>query len=229
MMRTNLEKLKKTKRIKINRSPKSAVYKKETIYKILDETFICHIAFKIDREVFIIPTAYGRKDNKLFIHGSNKSRMLWAINSGEDICISVTLVDGIVAARSVFHHSLNYRSVIIFGKGKEIQNNIDKINALKIITEQIIPGRWNDARQPNKKELDVTSVFEFKIDEASAKVRTGPPIDDKEDYILNVWAGVIPLENAAKEPIQDKVQDKSILLPSYIKNFFKNNNPTLSI
>ena len=214
-----MEELKKTSRTKVNRVPKRAVYDNETIYKILDETFICQVAFKIDEQVFIIPTAYGRKGDKLFIHGSTKSRMLNSIKSGEDICISVTLIDGIVAARSVFHHSINYRSVIIFSKGKEIVDHEEKMSALKIITEHIIPGRWNDARQPNEKELEITSVVEFKIDEASAKIRTGPPVDEKEDYDLNVWAGVIPLEIVPREPIRDEELSKDILLPDYIKHY----------
>ncbi len=217
----NLKELKKTNRTKVNRTPKRAVYDKETIYKILDETFICQIAFKIDEQVFIIPTAYGRKDDKLFIHGSTKSRMLNSIKAGEDICISVTLIDGIVAARSVFHHSINYRSVIIFSKGKEIVDREEKISALKIITEHILPGRWNEARQPNKKEMEITSVFEFEIDEASAKIRTGPPVDEKEDYDLNVWAGVIPLEVKIGEPIKDELIKNDIHLPNYIKYFKK--------
>ena len=214
-----MEKLKKTNRTKVKRSPKRAVYNKETINKILDETFICHIAFKIDGQVFIIPTAYGRKDDSLFIHGSNKSRMLNSIRSGEDICISVTLIDGIVAARSVFHHSVNYRSVIIFSKGEEILEKDEKLNALKIITEHIIPKRWEEARKPNEKEMQITSVFKFKIDEASAKIRVGPPVDEKEDYNLNVWAGVIPLETIVKEPIADEKLSKDILLPNSIKNY----------
>jgi len=214
-----LKELKKTNRTKVNRTPKRAVYEKETIYKILDETFVCQIAFKIDGQVFIIPTAFGRKDDSIFIHGSNKSRMLNSIKSGEDICIDVTLIDGIVAARSIFHHSINYRSVIIFGKGKEIDEPEDKLKALKIITEHIIPGRWNDARKPNEKELEITSVFEFKIDEASAKIRTGPPVDEKEDYNLNVWAGIIPLKTIAESPIRDQEVRNGILLPDYIKDF----------
>ena len=214
-----MKELKKTNRTKVNRTPKRAVYEKETIYKILDETFVCQIAFKIDGQVFIIPTAFGRKDDSIFIHGSNKSRMLNSIKSGEDICIGVTLIDGIVAARSIFHHSINYRSVIIFGKGKEIDEPEDKLKALKIITEHIIPGRWNYARKPNEKELEITSVFEFKIDEASAKIRTGPPVDEKEDYNLNVWAGIIPLKTIAESPIRDQEVRNGILLPDYIKDF----------
>ncbi len=214
-----MQELKKTKRTKVNRVPKRAVYDKETIYKILDETFICHVAFKIDEQVFIIPTAYGRKDNKLFIHGSVKSRMLNSIRTGEDICISVTIIDGIVAARSIFHHSINYRSVIIFSKGKEIVGRDEKMNALNIITENIIPGRWDDARKPNEKELGITSVYEFKIDEASAKIRTGPPVDEKDDYDLNVWAGVIPLKTVTEKPIRDEILNDDISTPWYIDNY----------
>ena len=216
-----MEELKKTNRTKVKRSPKRAVYDIETIYKILDEAFVCHVAFKIDGQVFIIPTAYGRKDNEIFIHGSNKSRMLNSIRAGEDICISVTLIDGIVAARSVFHHSVNYRSVIIFSKGEEILEKDEKLNALKIITEHIIPNRWEEARKPNEKEMQITSVFKFKIDEASAKIRVGPPVDEKEDYNLNVWAGVIPLKTVTENPIRDTLLEENIPLPNSIKNYYK--------
>lgn len=214
-----MEELNKINRTKVNRVPKRAVYDKEIIYKILDETFVCQVAFKINEQVYIIPTAYGRKGDSIFIHGSNKSRMLNSIKSGEEICLSVTLIDGIVAARSIFHHSINYRSVIIFSKGKEIVDSIEKMNAVNIITEHIIPGRWDEARKPNKKELEITSVFEFKIDEASAKIRTGPPVDEKEDYDLNVWAGVIPIKTVTENPIKDEFLSENIPLPDSIKNY----------
>jgi len=214
-----LKNLNITNRTKVNRLPKRAAYDTETIYNILDETFICQVGFKIDGQVYIIPTAFGRKDDHIFIHGSKNSRMLNSIKKGEDVCISVTLADGLVLARSAFHHSINYRSVIIFSIGKENIEPDKKTEALKIILEHIIPGRWNDIRKPNQKELNATSVFSFKIDEASAKIRSGSIIDDKEDLDLNVWAGVLPLEVVPKEPVKDEGLNKSILLPEYIINY----------
>ncbi len=208
-----------TYRTKINRQPKRASYDRETIFNILDSSFICHVGFKIEDEVYIIPTAFGRKDNTIFIHGSLKSRMLNALKAGDDICITVTLLDGIVLARSAFHHSFNYRSVVIFSKGKEIIGNNKKLNSLKIISDNIIPGRWEDVRQPNEKELNATSVFEFKIDEASAKIRTGAPIDEKEDYDLKVWAGIIPIKTTLSDPIKDPALNENILFPDYLKHY----------
>ena len=189
------------------------------MYSILDEAFICQLGFKIKEQVYIIPTAYGRKDDFLFIHGSQKSRMLSSIKNGENVCISVTLTDGIVLARSAFHHSINYRSVIIFSKGEEIIDAAEKTEALKIILEHIVPGRWEDVREPNKKELKATSVFKFKIDEASAKIRTGPPIDDEEDLGLDVWAGILPLRVTVEEPVNDNLLSEDIVIPNYIKEY----------
>ena len=215
-----MKKLNITNRTKIDRLPERASYDTETIYNILDDAFICSIGFKIDGQVYIIPTIFGRKDNRLFIHGSKKSRMLNSIKTGEDISINVTLVDGLVLARSAFHHSVNYRSVIIFSRGEEIIDPNEKTEALKTIFDHILPGRWNDVRKPNNKELSDASVFAFKIDEASAKIRTGPPIDDNEDLNLNIWAGVLPLKNVFQEPVRDEGLNENIFLPEYLKNIF---------
>ncbi len=208
-----------TERTNIKRLPKRAVYDTGTINSILDEAFICQLGFKIKEQVYVIPTAYGRKDDFLLIHGSQKSRMLNSIKNGEDVCISVTLTDGIVLARSAFHHSVNYRSVIIFSKGEEIIGPGEKTEALKVIIDHIMPGRWEDVRQPNKKELKATSVFKFKIDEASAKIRTGPPIDDEEDLGLDVWAGILPLRVTVEEPVNDTLLSEDILIPDYINDY----------
>ena len=215
-----MRKLTVTSRTKVNRLPKRAAYDLETIYKILDDTFICQVGFKIDGKVYIIPTAFGRKDNYIFIHGSKKSRMLKSFESGEDVCISVSLIDGIVLARSAFHHSVNYRSVIIFAKPEKILEDDDKSEALNTILEHIMPGRWEDVRKPNKKELEVTSVFSFKIDEASAKIRNGRAIDDKEDLSLNVWAGVLPLKTIALDPVDNNDLNDGISIPGYL-NVYK--------
>ncbi len=214
-----MKELNPTKRTKINRQPKRASFNPDTIYKILDETFICHIGFSIDNQVYIIPTLFGRKDDMIFIHGSINSRMLKSFEKGEDICVSVTLVDGIVLARSAFHHSINYRSVIIFGKPEPVTSEQSKIEALKTIMEHMVPGRWEEVRKPYDKELSLTSVYSLKINEASAKIRTGPAVDDKEDLDLNVWAGVLPLKMTAEKPIDNPDLKENILLPDYLKKF----------
>jgi uncharacterized protein len=218
-----LKNLKITERTKVNRLPKRGSYDTETIYKILDASFVCHIGFKIENQVCIIPTLYGRKSDSIYIHGSKNSRMLKSFEAGEEVCISVTLIDGIVFARSAFHHSANYRSVIIFGKPEKIESSKGKNNALEIIFDHITPGRWNDTRQPNAKELNATSVYKFKIDEASAKIREGGAIDEKNDMDLNVWAGVLPLNLIPGNPERDKLLKKGIPMPGYIKNYRRKN------
>jgi uncharacterized protein len=211
-----------TGRSKVKTNAKRAVYDLETIYKILDDSFLCHIGFVIDNQPFVIPTCYGRENDKIFFHGSVGSRMLKHIKAGNEICIAVSIVDGIVLARSAFHHSINYRSVIIFGKADEITDTNEKTNALKIISEHIVPGRWNDIRKPDKKELNVTSIFSFKIVEASAKIRAGGPVDDKKDMQLNIWAGVLPLKTVPGIPEKDPLLNDNIQLPGYIKKYKKN-------
>lgn len=214
-----MEKLNITERSKINRMPIRGSYDRDTIYKILDESIICQIGFNIDGKVNIIPILYGRKDDLIFFHGSHKSRMFKSFQNGEDICISVAMIDGIVLARSAFHHSVNYRSVVLFGKPKEVKNSEEKTNALEIIMNHIIPGRWEEIRKPNEKELNVTSIFSIKIDEASAKIRTGPAVDDKDDLDLNVWAGVLPLKTVVKEPTRNADLKESIGLPDYLNHY----------
>lgn len=215
-----MNKLNITGRTKVKRLPKRAFYDTETIYKILDDTFLCHVGFEIGEQVNMIPVNYGRKDNQIFIHGSKKSRMLKSFESGKDVCISVSMIDGIVLARSAFHHSVNYRSVVIFASPVKIVNENEKSEALKVIFDHIMPGRWEDVRKPDKKELEATSVFSFRIDEASAKIRSGPVVDEKEDLDLNIWAGILPLKTIPAEPIRDEGLDDTILIPEYI-NLFK--------
>jgi uncharacterized protein len=209
-------KIEVTNRTKIKRMPKRAVYDFDMIAKILDDSFICHIGFSVNGQIFVIPTCYGRANDRIYFHGAKGSRMLENIKAGSEICITVTILDGIVLARSAFHHSVNYRSVVIFGKAEELLNKSEKTEALRIITEQILPGRWNDVRKPNDKELNVTTVFSLKINEASAKVREGGPIDDEEDMDLNVWAGVLPLKINANEPINSSDLKGKIKTPEYI-------------
>ena len=211
-----------SERTKVHRLPDRGFYDFETITKILDDTFICHIGFVVENQPYVIPTCFGRENDEIFFHGAKGSRMLKAIKNGSDICITVTILDGIVLARSAFHHSVNYRSVVILGKAKEISESSEKEKALQIITEHIMPGRWNDVRKPNAKELNTTTVLSLNINEASAKIREGAPKDDEEDMDLEIWAGVLPLKIAPQEPIQDSKLKDNILLPGYLSNL-KNN------
>ncbi len=205
-----------TEKTKLKRAPKRGNFDRETIYSILDEGFICHVGFTTDEQTFVIPTSYGRIDDEIFIHGASVSRMMKNLVEGIDICVTVTLVDGLVLARSVFHHSMNYRSVVIFGKAKLVKSDEAKMNALEAFTEHVISGRWDDARIPNEKELNITTVLSLKIDEASAKIRTGDPIDDDKDYDLDYWAGVIPLKLKADVPIDDSKLKDGIKQPKYL-------------
>lgn len=213
------EEIKQTQRTKLKRLPKRGSFDRETVYKILDKAFICHIGFTVDGQTFVIPTAYGRKGDTLYVHGSAASRMMREMSKGIDVCITITLVDGLVLARSVFHHSINYRSVVIFGKAEIVTEESEKNDALFAFTEHLIPNRWNDVREPNSKELKGTTVLKLEITEASAKVRTGNPIDDDEDLNLNCWAGVIPLKMKAEKPIDDSLLGDGIAVPDYVKKY----------
>jgi uncharacterized protein len=211
--------IEQTKRTKLKRIPKRGNFDRETVYQILDEAFICHIGFSVDGQTFVIPTAYGRKGDTLFVHGSAASRMMREMSKGIDVCVTVTMVDGLVLARSAFHHSMNYRSVVIFGKAEIITDEAEKNDALFAFTEHLIKGRWDDVRQPNAKELKGTTVLRLPINEASAKIRTGDPIDDENDYDLDVWAGIIPLEVVAGKPISDKLLRENITVPGHLNNY----------
>ncbi len=208
-----------TTRTRVVREPDRAVYERESVYRILDEAFLCHIGFSVEGQPFVIPTSYGRKDANLYIHGSAASRMLRQMKEGVPVCVTVTLIDGLVLARSVFNHSMNYRSVVILGKATLVDDPEEKLAALRVLSEHILPGRWDDARQPNERELKATSVLRVAIDEFSAKVRTGPPIDDAEDYSFPAWAGVIPLEMKSGNPINDPKLDPGCEVPSYALNY----------
>ena len=192
-----------TERTQVRRLPKRAVYDKEQVHAILDEGFICHIGFAVDGQPYVIPTGYGRDGDRVYIHGSAASRMLRALDGGIQVCLTVTLVDGLVLARSAFHHSANYRSVVVLGTAQLVVHPAEKLAALRAITNHIVPGRWEEVRQPDERELKATSVLALPLDEVSAKVRTGPPIDDEADYSLPVWAGVVPVRSVAMEPRPD--------------------------
>jgi nitroimidazol reductase NimA-like FMN-containing flavoprotein (pyridoxamine 5'-phosphate oxidase superfamily) len=213
-----------TQRTTLKRLPKRGVYDRELVYGILDEGFICHVGFNMEEQPFVIPTGYARVDDQLFIHGSQVSRMLRVLSSGIDVCVTVTLVDGLVLARSAFHHSINYRSVVIFGRATLVEQREAKLAALFSFSEQVIPGRWNEVREPTEAELKATTVLSLPLVEVSAKVRTGPPIDDEEDYALPVWAGVLPLKVTADAPIKDPRLPESIEPPSYTLNYSREKN-----
>jgi nitroimidazol reductase NimA-like FMN-containing flavoprotein (pyridoxamine 5'-phosphate oxidase superfamily) len=204
-----------TERTKLKRLPKRGVYDRELVYGILDEGFICHVSFAVDGQPFVIPTGYARVEDQLYVHGSQVSRTLRALAQGAEVCIGVTLVDGLVLARSAFHHSMNYRSVVIFGSATLVEEKEAKLAALFAFSEHVIPGRWNDVREPTEQELNATTVLTLPLDEVSAKVRTGPPIDDEEDYALNVWAGVLPLQIVAGVPVKDPRLPEGIEPPAY--------------
>jgi nitroimidazol reductase NimA-like FMN-containing flavoprotein (pyridoxamine 5'-phosphate oxidase superfamily) len=208
-----------TTRTRVVREPQRAVYDRDTVYRILDEGFICHVGFAVDGQPFVIPTSYGRQDASLYIHGSAASRMLRQMKDGLSICVTVTLLDGLVLARSVFNHSMNYRSVVILGKATLVEDPEEKLEGLRSLSEHILPGRWDDARQPNEQELKATSLLRLPIDEFSAKVRTGPPIDDAEDLTFPTWAGVVPLEIKAGEPINDPLLEPPRDVPEYARNY----------
>ena len=206
-----------TPRTRVVREPHRGKYDRETVNRILDEGLICHVGFTVDAQPYVIPTIYGRDGNVLYLHGSVASRMLRNLQQGIPVCVTVTLVDGLVLARSVFNHSMNYRSVVILGTATLVDDPAEKVAALRAVSEHILPQRWDDARQPSEKELKVTSVLRIPIEEFSAKVRVGPPIDDEEDYAFPTWAGVIPLELRSGEPIADERCAREF--PEYLENY----------
>jgi len=206
-----------TPRTRVVRESDRGVYDRDTVNRILDEGFLCHVGFVVDGQPFVIPTSYGRNGDVLYIHGSAASRMLRNLDRGVPVCVTVTLLDGLVLARSVFNHSMNYRSVVVLGTATLISTPEEKLAALRTLSEHILPGRWNDSRQPNEKELKATSVLRIPIEEFSAKVRVGPPIDDEPDYAFPTWAGVIPLETTVGTPIRDDRCERE--LPEYLRNY----------
>lgn len=208
-----------TERTRVVREPQRGVYDRESIYKILDEGFVCHVGFSVDGQPYVIPTLFARVGDAIYFHGSAASRMLRNLSEGIPVCVTVTLVDGFVLARSVFNHSMNYRSVVALGKATRVDAPQEKLEALHGFTEKILPGRWNDARQPNETELKATNILRLPLTEVSAKVRTGPPIDDDPDYSLPVWAGLIPVHLSFGSPIRDERCDLSIPLPAYAAHY----------
>jgi nitroimidazol reductase NimA-like FMN-containing flavoprotein (pyridoxamine 5'-phosphate oxidase superfamily) len=208
-----------TPRTRLVREAERAVYDRDAAYRILDEGFLCHVGFVVDGQPFVIPTSYGRKDANLYIHGSAASRMLRQLKEAVPVCITVTLLDGLVLARSIFNHSMNYRSVVVLGRATLVDDPEEKLEALRLLSEHIIPGRWADSRQPNERELKATSVLRLPIEEFSAKVRQGPPVDDAEDYSFPTWAGMVPLEIKVGVPIDDDRLLPGQIVPGYARGY----------
>jgi len=215
--------MKPTPKTKVKRIPKRGFYDKETVYRLLDSDFVCQLGFVYEDYPVVIPTIYGRKEDYLYIHGAAVSRMLVSITKGFPISLNVTHTNALVLARSAFNHSLNYESVTVFGQAELITDADENLQALESITNQIIADRWDEARSPNKKELNVTSVLKIKITEASAKIRTGPPSDDKADYDLPIWAGIIPIKKVMGKPIADDLLKSGIEIPKSVINILKKN------
>jgi uncharacterized protein len=211
--------MKVTERTQLRRLPNRGSHDLETVCKILDAGFLAHVGFNMNGQPFVIPTLYGREGEALYLHGSAASRMLRELDSGIPACVNVTLVDGLVLARSAFHHSMNYRSVVAFGTARKINDPEQKTEALRVISEHLIRGRWDDVRVPSETELKATSVLEFTMEEASAKVRTGPPLDDEEDYALPMWAGVLPLTVTPGIPIPDSRLAQGAAVPGYVRHY----------
>ena len=218
-----------TDRTTLKRLPKRGNFDREVVYKILDEAFVCHVGFVVDGRPVVIPTAYGRVEDRFYIHGSAASRMLRTVETGVDICVTVTLVDGLVLARSAFHHSINYRSVVIFGRASAVEDPREKLDAMRSFMEHVVPNRWADVREPTDTELKATIVLYLPLMEASAKVRMGPPIDDEDDYAMPVWAGEIPLRLVAGVAIADPRLTAGIAPPQYVSDYSRSvpdNDPT---
>ena len=210
-----------TNKNRVKRHPERGAYDKERVYQIIDEALICHVAFVQDGEPFVIPTLHARHNESILLHGASSSRLMRHIESGQRVSLAFSLVDGLVLARSVFSHSINYHSVVLFGHGEKVATDDEKTAVLERFTERLMPGRWADARQPTALELKATSVAVLPIELASAKIRQGPPMDDERDLGLPVWAGVVPLRQRARDPIRDPQQQDDIPLPAYIERYIQ--------
>lgn len=215
-----------TSRTQVRRAPKRGQYDNAVIHQILDEALVCHIGFISEGQPFVIPTAYGRVDEQLYIHGSPASRMLRSLQTQIEVCVTVTLLDGLVLARSAFHHSMNYRSVVIFGAARTVTDPDEKWQALKAFTEHVVPKRWSEIRPPTPQELKGTLVLALPLAEASAKIRTGPPLDDAADYQHPVWAGVLPLQLTTAPAVPDPHLLSGLALPNYVQNYVRPSSPS---
>jgi nitroimidazol reductase NimA-like FMN-containing flavoprotein (pyridoxamine 5'-phosphate oxidase superfamily) len=193
-----------TDRTRVRRIPNRGAHDPATINAILDAGFICHVGFVVDGQPYVIPTGYARAGDRLYIHGSAASRMLQALSAGVDVCVTVTHVDGFVLARSAFHHSVNYRSVVVLGRANAVTDPADKMEALRLFTNHVIADRFEETRHPTDQELKGTAVLVLGLEEASAKIRSGPPLDDEADMGVKIWAGVVPIVTAVGEPVPDR-------------------------
>jgi nitroimidazol reductase NimA-like FMN-containing flavoprotein (pyridoxamine 5'-phosphate oxidase superfamily) len=204
---------------RVRRLPERGQYDAATVYEILDAALVGHVGFIVEGRPFVIPTLIARSGDELLLHGATSSRLLRHLEQGNEACVAVTHLDGLVLARSVFHHSVNYRSAVVFGRGRLLEGNTQRLAALETFTEKLLPGRWADARRPNDVELKATAVIAIRIESASAKIRTGAPKDDEEDYALPVWAGILPLMTHYSEPQPDGPLPEHISLPDYLREF----------
>ena len=220
-----MNRIEPTERTTLKRLPKRGEYERFKIYEILDEGFICHVGFVFEGHPYVIPTGYARLGDRLYIHGSAASRMLRTLKEGIEVCVTVTLIDGLVMARSAFHHSVNYRSVVILATAVAVEDEAEKMEALRAFTDHIVPGRWEEVREPDESELRATLVLSLPLVEASAKIRTGPPIDDEPDYELPVWAGVVPLYLATGEVVADPRLPAGTQVPRYLREYSRPSKP----
>jgi nitroimidazol reductase NimA-like FMN-containing flavoprotein (pyridoxamine 5'-phosphate oxidase superfamily) len=208
-------------RNRVKRAPERGVYDREAIYEIVDEALYCHVGFVQDGQPFVIPSTHARDGDDLLLHGATSSRLIRHIQAGHEVCIAITFMDGLVLARSIYSHSMNYRSAVLFGKGGIVEGDEETLRGLELLSEHIMPGRWDDSRKPNEKELKATAVVSISIESASAKVRTGPPNDEDEDYELPFWAGVLPIQQRFLDPESDPRLDQNIALPEYIWSYHR--------
>ncbi len=208
-----------TDRTTLHRRSTRGSYDRAVVEAILDEGLYCHVGFVVDGQPYVIPTIHARVNDQLYIHGSSASRMLRTLKEGVPMCVTVTILDGLVLARSAFHHSMNYRSVMVLGMAHEVTDTTEKNDAVKAIVEHVVPQRWNDVRWPTEQELKATSVLRIPLEEVSAKIRTGPPIEDEEDLQLSCWAGELPLRLLPQAPLPDSYLSSEITLPDYVKHY----------
>lgn len=208
-------------RNRVKRAPERGVYEREAIYNIVDEALYCHVGFVQDGQPFVIPSIHARDGDDLLLHGATSSRLIRHIQAGHEVCVAITFMDGLVLARSIYHHSMNYRSAVLFGKGRLLEGDEETLRALEVLSDHIMPGRWEDSRKPNYKELKATAVVSISIESASAKVRTGPPNDEDEDYDLPIWAGVLPIQQRFLDPENDPQLTQDIALPECVRNYHR--------
>ena len=210
----------KTKRNTVVRAHTRGSYDKESVYSIVDASLICHVGFVQNGQPFVIPTIHAREDDTILLHGATTSRLIQHVQAGHEICITVTHLDALVLARSVMHHSMNYRSAVLFGRGHLVSDE-ETLRCMQVFTEKLIPGRWADCRPPNAKELKATSIVAVPIESASAKARVGPPIDDEEDYELPYWAGIVPIQQRLTTPVSDSRLNAGIEVPEYMIDYIE--------